>query len=116
MSCDSVGDPLGSVPVAMVLDVVLGLIRFPLPTVCRHLAALDILSALEDAGVQIPKSLVQAISRSSLGDAAAERILVSIIKDAKRKDKDHAGSQAKDIEPREVGQDVVPYPAHAGTE
>ena len=63
---------------AQVLRMVLGLVRFPYAQICRHSVALDLLSAMEKSGSEIPEGLVAAICKSSAGDAEAEQILMRV--------------------------------------
>jgi hypothetical protein len=58
-------DPAPNAAVVLSESVVFGMIasllRFPFPTVCRHLVAADLLSALEEAGLGIPQELARAV-------------------------------------------------------
>ncbi len=58
---------------------VLSLVRFPFAQKCRHAVALDLLSIMEEHGVDLPEGLVEAICKSSEGDATAEEILLKSI-------------------------------------
>jgi len=65
---------------AALIRLLLKLVRFPLPTICRHAAAADILNEMGEAGIPLDKDLVQAIvGDNSAGDAEAERILLACV-------------------------------------
>ena len=57
----------------------LTLVRFPFAQKCRHSVALDLLSLLEQCGIDLPDGLAKAICQSSAGDEEAERILLKIL-------------------------------------
>lgn len=61
-----------------VLEMILALVRFPYPTICRHSVACDLLSLLEEKG-RLDASVVEPLSKAlidgSLGDENAEQIL-----------------------------------------
>ena len=64
-----------------VYKVMLGLVRLNQPSICRHLAACDLLSMMESEGIQVSGGLAKALVDSSAGDADAEKIIQEIIKD-----------------------------------
>lgn len=67
-----------SVPASALFELVRGLVKLPMPRVCRHLVALDLLSVMIESGVKVPDELVKAISQSSGGDEKAWEILSQI--------------------------------------
>ena len=69
-----------SVPASALFKLVEGCVKFPFPQVCRHLVALDLLSVMMEAGVEVPDELVKAISQSSGGDEKAMEILLEMKK------------------------------------
>lgn len=44
-----------------VLGLIIGLIQFPRPQICRHAVAADLLSALEAEGLAVTRELADAI-------------------------------------------------------
>lgn len=61
----------------LITGLILKLIRFPRPIICKHAVALDLLDACGRAGHAIPVELVKAIIDSD--DERAEKILIEIL-------------------------------------
>lgn len=53
-----------TLPAHEVLDIVQRLLQFPLPTICRHAVAADLLSALEAHGYPVSNELAGAVVRA----------------------------------------------------
>ena len=49
------------IPEAKILQYIESLLRFPNPTICRHLVAADLLSMMEELGWRCPEALAKAV-------------------------------------------------------
>ena len=76
--CSMDSDLSGGIGRAALVRLLLGLVRFRSPTVCRHFVAANILDEMERAGIPLDNDLVRAIVvDNSAGDEEAERILLA---------------------------------------
>jgi len=63
---------LGNVPVEILYKAIRNLLEYPMPTICRHYVALDLLSIIEDAtGKPSDKKLTEFIVKASPYDKDA---------------------------------------------
>lgn len=62
-----------------IYKMIIGLLKFPYPQICRHLVALELLSLLEKNGYEISEELAKYISKASECDSEAIDLIVNQI-------------------------------------
>lgn len=59
--------------------MIVGLLKFPFPQVCRHFVALELLSLLEKNGYEVSEELAKYISKASECDYEAIEMITNQI-------------------------------------
>lgn len=53
-----------AIPISRLEDMIISLIKFPYPHICKHLVACDLLSLIEEYGESMPYELGKAIAQA----------------------------------------------------
>jgi hypothetical protein len=64
-----------SIPLSVLETMIISLISFPYPQICKHLVACDLLSIIEEHGGDVPYELAQAIAQAN--DERALELLIN---------------------------------------